>query len=176
MKIVPVELKEANAYVAAFHRHHRPIQGHRFSLGAIQDGLLVGVAIVGRPVGGSHQDVWIEVTRCCTNGTKNACSFLYSACARAGKAMGYERIQTYILSEENGASLKASGWSFDRLSHPIGWHHDGPRAAREVPEILRGRKQLWYKDLVPSAPDWRASFPEEAKIPSDQLALEMEES
>jgi len=147
LSLVHVELKEANAFVERLHRHHNRIQGHRFSIGAAVDGELVGVAIVGRPVGGANQYKWIEVTRCCTDGTKNACSFLYGAAARAGKALGYERIQTYILQDELGTSLKASGWEFERLSHPVGWHHDGPRKARIVEDHLSDRKQLWFKDL-----------------------------
>ena len=155
MKLVHVELKEANEYISLHHRHHNPVTGHRFSLGAVRgirrrgDGIdLCGVAIVGRPVGGSHQYEWLEVTRLCTDGTPNACSFLYGAAVRAGKALGYSRIQTYILKEESGVSLKASGWKFERMSHPPGWHHDGPRAARKVEPHLMDRKQLWYRDLI----------------------------
>lgn len=142
-----LELAGANAFVTSLHRHHRKVQGHRFSLGAFCEGSLVGVAIVGRPVGGQHQADWIEVTRLCTDGTENACSFLYSACARAGAALGYLRVQTYILGSEPGVSLKAAGWKFERMSHPVGWHHDGPRAARKVEKHLMERKQLWYRDL-----------------------------
>lgn len=149
LQLVHLELKEANAFVELLHRHHKRIQGHRFSLGAKHDGKLVGAAIVGRPVGGSNQHEWVEVTRLCTDGTPNCCSFLYGAAARAAKALGYTRIQTYILRDETGSSLKASGWMFDRLSHPVGWHHDGPnRSARVVDPRLSDRKQLWYKDLT----------------------------
>jgi len=51
LRIVPVSLKTANAYVAKWHRHHKPVTGHKFSIGCTnaQDEL-VGVAIVGRPV------------------------------------------------------------------------------------------------------------------------------
>ncbi len=143
-----VELAYANEFVTRLHRHHKRIQGHRFSIGCWHDFEIVGVAIVGRPVGGQHQSDWLEVVRLCTDGTKNACSFLYQAAARAGKALGFDRIQTYILQSETGVSLKASGWKFERLSHPVGWHHDGPRAARIVEPHLSERKQLWYKDLA----------------------------
>jgi hypothetical protein len=51
-----------------------------------------------------------EVTRLCTDGTRNACSFLYGATARAAFALGFKKIGTYILASENGASLYASGW------------------------------------------------------------------
>ena len=145
-----VELREANEYIERLHRHHKRIQGHRFSLGARKSDTwgLAGVVVVGRPVGGQHQDDWVEVTRCCTDGTDNACSFLYGAAARAAKSLGFARIQTYILGSETGASLKASGWQFERLSHPVGWHHDGPRAARKVPAHLMERKQLWFRGLI----------------------------
>jgi hypothetical protein len=143
-----VELKEANEFVTALHRHHRRVQGHRFSLGCIDEqNNLRGVVIVGRPVGGQHQGDWAEVTRLCTDGTENACSFLYAAAARAAKALGFVRIQTYILASETGVSLTASGWGFDRLSHPVGWHHDTGRAARQVDALLMERKQLWSKEL-----------------------------
>ncbi len=151
MKLVHLELKEANDFISLHHRHHKPVTGHRFSIGcrvARIDDILVGAAIVGRPVGGTHQYEWLEVTRLCTDGTPNACSFLYGAAVRAGKALGYSRIQTYILKEESGVSLKASGWKFERMSHPPGWHHDGPRAARKVEPHLMDRKQLWYRDLI----------------------------
>lgn len=148
-QLTHLELKEANAFVEELHRHHKRIQGHRFSLGAKHDGKLVGVAIIGRPVGGANQHEWVEVTRLCTDGTFNCCSFLYGASARAAKALGYSRIQTYILRDETGLSLKASGWQFDRLSHPVGWHHssENSRAARKVDKHLADRKQLWYKAL-----------------------------
>lgn len=148
LRLIHVELKEANEFVEKFHRHHRRIQGHRFSIGATLDDVLVGVAIVGRPVGGANQGQWVEVTRCCTDGTRNACSFLYGAAARAAKALGYSRIQTYILKSELGVTLRAAGWQFDRLSHPPGWRNDGGRPAREVPDHLYDRKQLWYRELV----------------------------
>jgi hypothetical protein len=149
IKLCHIELSRANEYIEEFHRHHGKIQGHRFSLGALLDEQLIGVIVVGRPVGGQHQSDWTEATRCCTNGTYNACSFLYSAAARASSALGYSRIQTYILSDESGVSLKAAGWKFERFSHPCGWHHDGPRAARKVADHLMARKQLWYRDLTP---------------------------
>jgi hypothetical protein len=147
LKLCHVELKAANEFIVRLHRHHGRAQGHRFSLGAVEEGELVGVIVVGRPVGGQHQDDWTEVTRCCTDGTRNACSFLYAAAARASDCLGFARIQTYILSDETGVSLRASGWTFERMSHPVGWHHDGPRAAREVVPLLMSRKQLWYREL-----------------------------
>jgi hypothetical protein len=109
--VVPIELAEANAFVVAHHRHHGRVRGHRFSIGAAVDDHIVGVAIVGRPVARERQDgVTAELTRLATDGTKNACSFLYGAATRATFALGYQRLGTYILASENGASLRAAGW------------------------------------------------------------------
>lgn len=99
MELISVRLAEANAFVALHHRHHRPVVGHKFSLGVVLNGALVGVAIIGRPVARLRDDgETLEVTRLCTDGTRNACSFLYGAAARAAVALGYRRIGTYILA------------------------------------------------------------------------------
>jgi hypothetical protein len=50
VRVRAVELSEANAFVAQHHRHHKPVVGHRFSLGAFDGDRLCGVVIVGRPV------------------------------------------------------------------------------------------------------------------------------
>lgn len=111
LTIERLELAEANEFVRQHHRHHRPVVGHLFSLGAALDGKIVGVAIVGRPVARGRDDgVTAEVTRLCTDGTRNACSFLYGASARAAFALGFKRIGTYILAREPGKSLAAAGW------------------------------------------------------------------
>jgi hypothetical protein len=108
---VRIDLAEANAFVAEHHRHHKPVVGHLFSLGAALDDRIVGAVIVGRPVSRFRDDGrTAEVTRLCTDGTKNACSFLYGAAARAAFALGFGRIGTYILASEPGTSLTAAGW------------------------------------------------------------------
>jgi hypothetical protein len=108
---IPVTLDEANAFVAEHHRHHRAVVGHKFSIGAAKGDSVVGVVIVGRPVSRHRDDgLTLEVTRLCTDGTANACSFLYGAAARAAFALGYRRIGTYILKSEHGASLYAANW------------------------------------------------------------------
>lgn len=116
-----IGLDEANAFVDAHHRHHKPVVGHLFSLGAVAarcdhdtnliKDVIVGVSIVGRPVARMRDDgQTAEVARLCTDGTKDACSFLYGASARAAFALGFKRIGTYILSSEPGTSLTAAGW------------------------------------------------------------------
>lgn len=112
LTVVPITLAEANAYVAAHHRHHGAVVGAKFSVAvAEEDGEVRGVAIVGRPVSRALDDGWtVEVTRCCTDGARNACSMLYAASWRAARALGYRRLQTYTLASEPGASLRAAGW------------------------------------------------------------------
>jgi len=108
---VPLGLGEANAFIAAHHRHHGPVVGHKFSIGAALGDTIVGVVIVGRPVARMRDDgLTLEVTRLATDGSRNACSFLYGAAARACFALGYKRIGTYILAGEPGLTMKASGW------------------------------------------------------------------
>ena len=53
----------------------------------------------------------LEVNRLCSDGTKNTCSILYAAAARAARAMGYRKIITYTLDTESGVSLRAAGWT-----------------------------------------------------------------
>jgi hypothetical protein len=110
LRTIPLTLAQANDYVAKLHRHHDRCTAHRFSFGAVKDGWLVGVVIVGRPVS-FHYDAYnvAEVSRLCSVGTRNTCSFLYGAAARIARDMGFYRIQTYTLEEETGESLRAYG-------------------------------------------------------------------
>ena len=111
LELQPVTFAEACEFIRLHHRHHKPPVGHRFSI-AVNDGeSVVGVIVVGRPVSRNFDDGWtVEVTRCCSDGTKNACSMLYSAAWRTARAMGYKRLVTYTLDTEGGSSLKASNW------------------------------------------------------------------
>lgn len=93
LEIVPMTLREANAFVEQNHRHHGATVGHKFSIGLSDGEKIVGVAIVGRPVSRHLDDGWtLEVNRLCTDGTRNACSMLYAAAWRAARAMGYKRV------------------------------------------------------------------------------------
>ena len=122
LSLCPVSLAEANTFVAEHHRHHKPVRGHKFSLGCMVKGQLVGVAIVGRPVSRYLDDgLTLEVNRLCTDGTQNACSFLYGAAAQAARTMGYRKIITYILDTENGVSLRAAGWKCAGLAGGRMW-------------------------------------------------------
>jgi hypothetical protein len=143
LQIVPITLDEANAMVAAFHRHHKPVIGHKFSIGCASEEAIVGVAIIGRPVARGNDDgMTLEVARCCTDGTRNACSMLYGAAWRAAKAMGYRRMITYTLPEEGGASIRASGWTL--IGQRGGGNWNTPSRPRiDTDQLLRGQKLLW---------------------------------
>lgn len=144
MRPVPLTLAEANALIAQLHRHHKPVVGHRFTIGAEAAGRLVGAAVVGRPVARKTEQYRVaEVTRLVTDGTRNACSLLYGATARAAEAMGYDRIQTFILEGEPGTSLKAAGWVFEGYTEGGDWNRPG-RGGRRTDQPM-GRKQRWAK-------------------------------
>ena len=111
LDVVPVSFADACAFIAEWHRHHAPPVGHKFSVGVAAGNLLVGVAIVGRPVS-RHFDngTTLEVVRSATDGTSNANSLLYGAAWRAARALGYRRLITYTQAGESGSSLRAAVW------------------------------------------------------------------
>lgn len=144
IQIVPIHLAEANAFVAKFHRHHKPTTGNKFSI-AIADktDAIRGVAIVGRPVARMLDDGWtLEVNRCCTDGVKNGCSMLYGRAWQVAKALGYRKLITYTFSEEGGASLRGAGWKCIGERGGGNWNvKSRPRIDTDV--LLRGQKLLW---------------------------------
>jgi hypothetical protein len=160
LKIIPVTLEEANDFVRRFHRHNKPVVGHKFCLGVAQFVVrdrvpagecgadeLRGVAIVGRPVAPRLDDGrTAEITRVCTDGTRNAASMLYGACRKAARAMGYDRIFTYTLPEEGGASLRAAGFKLDKDDAGGSakmWHNRDGRTVEPVGNDLIGGKWRW---------------------------------
>ena len=153
LTIRPIILREANAYVAQHHRHNMPTNGHKWSLACYDDDRLCGVAIAGQPIARKLDDgLTIEVRRVCTDGTYNACSKLYGACARVAKEMGYKRIITYTLQSEPGTSLTASGWKNCGEAGGVSWNVPS-RHREEYQETLFGverkypneRKIRWEK-------------------------------
>jgi hypothetical protein len=151
--VVPLTLKDANAVVSAFHRHHSPVITHRFSIGAVFESRLVGCAIVGRPASRlSDQNYTAEIARLATDGSRNACSVLLGACARAARAMGFARIQTFTLDSETGASLRGAGWVDEGLRKGKKWtqRFDGRTRHNEHP---LSAKRRWALVLAPAPPD-----------------------
>src|SRR5688572_27074501 len=161
LRIVPVTLEDANAFVRRLHRHNKPVVGAKFCIGVVARVVrdvecigpnqtvddIVGVAIVGRPVAPRLDDgLTAEITRVCTDGTKNAASMLYGACRKAARAMGYDRIFTYTLPEEGGASLRAAGFKLDKDDaggSAAMWHNRDGRKVEPVGNDLIGGKWRW---------------------------------
>ena len=140
--IVPLTLAQANAVVKTLHRHHKPVVGHRFSLGVIDEtGELRGALCAGRPVARAI-DQWLtlEVNRVATDGTPNACSALYGAARRVARTMGFSRLITYILASESGVSLRAAGWIRTK-EQTGGGSWNGSRARNDAHPLVP--KQLW---------------------------------
>jgi hypothetical protein len=110
MRVVPITFREACAFVLQWHRHHKPPCGSLFQLAAA-DTKICGVVMVGRPVARMLQDGWTaEVIRLASDGTPNACSFMLRAAWRAAAALGWNKLITYTLPEEGGASLRGAGF------------------------------------------------------------------
>ena len=140
LTIKPIHLKAANAYVKQFHRHNIPTVGGKFAISVYDDNRMCGVAICGRPTARRSDDgTTLEIYRCCTDGTKNACSKLYGAACKIGFDMGYKRIITYTLQSESGASLKASGFRCEGPAGGIAWTGERQRDYYVAPEMLKSR-------------------------------------
>lgn len=160
MRIKPISLKDANLFVINHHRHHSSVVGYKFAIGIEVEGKLKGVAICSRPVSNKLDDGFtLEVSRLCVTDIPNGCSKLYAACARTAKEMGYDKIQTYILSSETGISLKASGWICE--AENVGgkaWNSSGKMIRTNQKTDLFGTtikypselKSRWVKILYPS--------------------------
>lgn len=139
LRLVPVDWTMAQQFCQSWHRHHKtPPPGYKWCHGvATDDDVLVGVAIVGRPVARPFDDgLTVEVNRTITDGYRNANSMLYAAVARAAFAKGYRRVVTYNEESESGSSLRAAGYRVVAQRPPRkGW--DTPSRPREA-----GRDQM----------------------------------
>lgn len=145
LAIHPITFRAANEFVRDHHRHHKPVVGMKFAVSVKEDDKIIGVAICGRPVARKLDDgLTLEVNRCCTDGTKNACSMLYGASWRTAQGMGYRRIITYTLPHEGGASLRASGWILVGERGGGNWNVES-RPRKDTPEHLTVPKWLWEK-------------------------------
>jgi len=103
-------MKRAKLFVGTEHRHAPQLVGGYFALGAWLGDKLVGVVVVGQPKARMLNALGrAEVTRLATDGTANACSFLYGAARRVWQSMGGTSLKTYTLTSEPGTSLRAAG-------------------------------------------------------------------
>ena len=148
LEIVPISLAEAQEFVENHHRHLGKVAGAKFQIGLANDDYICGVVVVGRPLARLINDGWtLEVTRCCTDGTKNANSMLYAAAWRTTRAMGYKRLITYTHVNESGTTMKAAGWKCVGKTKGASWHSENR------PRIHKGLIIDKYKWEVTSTDD-----------------------
>src|ERR1017187_4200745 len=100
----PITLRAANDFVTEHHRHNGRTarDGGKFAVCCVYNGAVVGVAIVGNPLSATYMNKAVygyvaEVLRTCTSPSApaNAVSFLYGACTRVCRHMGFDMLVSY---------------------------------------------------------------------------------
>lgn len=156
-RVRPITLRAANDFVAEYHRHNGRTarNGGKFAVAVEWGGESVGVAIVGNPLSATYMNkeaygYVAEVLRTCTNenAPKGAVSFLYGACTRVCRDMGFDRLISYTLTEESGASLRGAGWKNMATTKPVapGWRKQD-HIEREYQEVMGFAKYRWECQL-----------------------------
>lgn len=156
MNLAPVTLTDARKFVNAHHGHNEAPLGWLFGTGIAVDGLLVGIAMVGRATGrGIDQRQDVEITRVCLDEKglhHNAASMLYGAACRMAAAGGYRNAYTYTLAFEDAASVRAAGFTLDaELPARPTW--DTPSRPRYDHDLFGARtrpvgpKRRWIRHL-----------------------------
>lgn len=154
MIVRPCTLREANDFVEQHHRHNTRTarDGGKFAVAAIVDCEVVGVAIVGNPLSATFMEIeaygyTAEVLRTCTSpdAPKGAVSFLYGACGRICREMGFDRLITYTLTDESGASLRGAGWHRVADTKPVGpgWRKKDQLQTRVYQHVMGRPKYRW---------------------------------
>jgi len=144
LTLKPITFRQAATFVNQFHSHHTSPQGHIFSIGIIYQGELVGVVIAGLPPARKSRDGYtLEVTRLCVKGhVKNAASMLYGAAWRAAKALGYTKMLTYTLAEEEGISTIAAGFKSIGMTRGGSWSRAGRERKDKHPLGLKTKWEM----------------------------------
>src|SRR6185436_10059716 len=149
LSVRPCTVKRALPFVARVHRRLPKVQGAMWAVGAWAGGEMIGVALVGSPARKLNADT-LAVLRVAVapdaagqtaKGYLNACSLLYGACARAGKAMGAENMVTYTHGDESGVSLKAAGWIDGGLTDGGEWGRNG--RPRQIALDAEPKRRWW---------------------------------
>lgn len=141
LHVTEIRLRDAGAFVNLYHRHLAGPVGHLFSLGCLVQGVMVGAAVVGRPVARRLDDGrTVEITRLASSGMPNVCSRLLGAVRREAGRRGYTSVLTYTLAEESGSSLKAAGYTCDGPAGGGKWSRRGRTRDDRHPT---GPKRRW---------------------------------
>lgn len=141
MRLSPITVKQALPFVRQVHRRLPRVQGAMWAVAVVKDSSPVGVALVGNPARVWNGDTLNVLRVAVIEGHPNACSMLYGACSRAGKAMGARNMVTYTHGDEHATSLKASGWIDGGLTDGGEWAREGRTSQLAIdPE----RKRRWW--------------------------------
>ena len=126
----PIELRDANDFVGRLHRHHDPVLRDKCRVAAYDGDKLVGVVQLARPVSRMLDDgQTIEVVRLCTDGTHNACSFLYGRAARTARELATPKLLPTYLPPRTGPAC----------GPPAGTRRPTPREGAGIAPAARGR-------------------------------------
>jgi len=110
LRITPVTLRQARAFIASCSADLRLAQGHRFSIGVAttgRDSRLVGVVMVGRPADRRFDDGHTaEAALACRRSPRCVCPMLLAAAWRTARAMGYRRLVTHIRADRPGGRVQ----------------------------------------------------------------------
>lgn len=137
-EIAPITGKAACKWIAETHRHLDAPQGALFAVAVNYNRRMVGAATAGNPPRVWQGSGRFVITRCAVlpgldpvgNHAAPACTMLYGALCRAGKALGYTEAWTYTLPGENGASLRAAGFTY--MGETAGGEWDRPSRSRRA--------------------------------------------
>ncbi|KZX57745.1 hypothetical protein A3709_19165 [Halioglobus sp. HI00S01] len=145
LSVGSVDFSTACEFIAKHHEHHQPPRGWRWGHAIYNGSDLIGVATVGRPVARMISgETTVEINRLAVRRdmgrlTWNACSKLYAEAAKEAKKRGYERIITYILESEQGATLKAAGWDLERITQGGSWNSPSRPREDKAPTCAKRR-------------------------------------
>ncbi len=169
LRLAPIPVKHAVRFVKKVHRRLPHAHHRMWAIGLWDEDELRGVALCGAPkarmLAATSDGDWpapyerLEVVRCAVmEGTRNGCSMLYGACAKAARAMGVVDMLTYTDDDEPGTSLKAAGWIADEMLVGGGQatRPSRPRRMRSVQEACRRRR--WWAPWSASAPKKQAKL------------------
>lgn len=148
LSLRPSNITEAKEFIKLNHSHLPEVTGGLFAIAVENHDQLVGVAIVGRPVARklAEDRRTLELTRTCTDGTKNVSSMLAAAAWRCVRAMGADRLVTYTLSIEKGTTYIAAGF---RRTGTVpqrglgGWDYRPGGNQRNSDEVIASGKIRW---------------------------------
>jgi len=138
LELRPLSITGARKHVKLLHRHLPKVVGGLFASSVYVGDELAGVAIASEPKApASRGKRIVEITRCATDGQKNACSKLYGALCRASAAIGYQLAITFTRLDEPGTSLRAAGFVDDGLTREQSWDRPSRTRGGELQQVRR---------------------------------------